>query len=95
MEDIIPLPTVEDVNIQKLKPDFKLCCKDNLTCALCLVIDIELHIPLDNDTENGGQSGMDEEDYNEETRNDMGRPIFNQIMKSFIYLSTTRVWTGI
>ncbi|XP_061583175.1 interleukin-17 receptor C [Cololabis saira] len=70
MEDALPHTTTEDnVNIRKIKPDFKLCCKDGTTCSLCLVIDTELDIPLDKVLEDGGHSGADEEDYGEEMRN--------------------------
>lgn len=55
------------VDVQKLTPHFKLCCKDKAVCTLCLVIDAELHVRLDKEEEDDG-SGPDEEDHRDEMR---------------------------
>ncbi|XP_017290980.1 interleukin-17 receptor C [Kryptolebias marmoratus] len=56
------------VDIQKLQPDFKLCCEKETLCTLCLDIEMELYIPLDKDLEDEDQSGGDEDD--KETMNE-------------------------
>lgn len=50
------------VDVQKIQPGFKLCCEDKPACTLCLVIEIELHIPLDRNLEVEDHSGGDEDD---------------------------------
>ncbi|XP_070704578.1 uncharacterized protein il17rc [Pempheris klunzingeri] len=71
MKDEMPLTEAENkaVDVQNLTPYFKLCCKDGVACALYLVIDTEVIIHLDKDMEDKDHSGLDEEDYIEETRN--------------------------
>lgn len=64
MEDVIPFG--EDINdaveIKTLTPYVQLCCSDGVwLCTLCLVIDTEISINLDEDLENEGYSGYDEE----------------------------------
>ena len=51
------------VDVQNLRPKFKLCCKELAECTLCLVIDTELYIHPDNKIESEDHSGNDEEDY--------------------------------
>ncbi|CAJ1050717.1 interleukin-17 receptor C [Xyrichtys novacula] len=71
IEDELPLAlTANDlVDIQNLTSYFKLCCEDRGPCGLCLVIETEVIINEDQDTEDVGHSGFDEEDFREETRN--------------------------
>uniref|UniRef100_A0A3Q0SK83 SEFIR domain-containing protein n=1 Tax=Amphilophus citrinellus TaxID=61819 RepID=A0A3Q0SK83_AMPCI len=66
MEDENPLDPQNSVEVQTLKPDFKLCCKNKTACTLCLVIDMEFYI--DPDEEAQGSSGSQEE-YSEEKVN--------------------------
>ncbi|XP_030585379.1 uncharacterized protein il17rc isoform X2 [Archocentrus centrarchus] len=66
MEDENPLDPQNSVEVQTLKPDFKLCCKNKTACTLCLVIDMEFYI--DPDEEAQGSSGSQEE-YSEEQVN--------------------------
>lgn len=61
------------VEVQKLQPGFKLCCKENTACTLCLVIEVELYIPLEKDLGDEDQSGGDEDD--KETINEKCRLI--------------------
>ncbi|XP_041837441.1 interleukin-17 receptor C-like [Melanotaenia boesemani] len=65
VQDVIPI-TSDTVDVRKINADFRLNCKDRKMCTLCLVIDIELYIPLD---EEESHSGADEEDFTEEIRN--------------------------
>ncbi|KAG7244598.1 hypothetical protein INR49_029617 [Caranx melampygus] len=73
MKDMMPLLPNDDgdaVNVLNLTANFKLCSKSSESCTLCLVIDTELHIHLDNDTEDEEHSGIvEEEDDSEEMRN--------------------------
>lgn len=62
----------DSVDVLKLTPEFKLCCNDKAPCRLCLVIDAEIKIRAKNDQEDEDHSGVDEEDYMEETRNPKG-----------------------
>lgn len=60
------MPFGEDINdpvdVKTLTPHVKLCCNDGLSlCTLCLVIDAEISIDLDQYLENEGHSGYDEE----------------------------------
>lgn len=62
------MPFGEDVNhavdIKTLTSYVKLCCSDSVSlCTLCLVIDTEVSIDLDEDLENEGHSGYDETEY--------------------------------
>ncbi|XP_042349936.1 interleukin-17 receptor C [Plectropomus leopardus] len=68
MKDAIPLIVAGNsaVDIQNLTPYFKLCCRDQAPCVLCLVIEAEINIILDKDMEDEGHSGHDEEDYTKE-----------------------------
>lgn len=66
-----PAPKDGTVDVQKLTPHFKLCCKHEVLCTLCLVIDTELYVHLDKDMEDEG-SGPDEEDYRHKTRKTKG-----------------------
>ncbi|XP_062271375.1 interleukin-17 receptor C [Scomber scombrus] len=60
------MPDPDDaVDVQNLRPKFKLCCKELAECTLCLVIDAELYIHPDNKTESEDHSGNDEEDYSD------------------------------
>ncbi|XP_074535152.1 uncharacterized protein il17rc [Halichoeres trimaculatus] len=70
MEDELYLALKKNdfVDIQKLTPDFELCCKDKAPCRLCLVIDAEIIVRAEADSEYEDHSGMDEEDYTEDTR---------------------------
>lgn len=47
------------VDVIHLTPHFKLCCKDRAPCALCMAIDIEIRINLENSGE--------QQEYNEDT----------------------------
>ncbi|KAM9361283.1 uncharacterized protein il17rc [Symphorus nematophorus] len=69
MTDEMPLTVAGDdaVRVKNMMPYFNLCCKDREPCTLCLVIDTEIKILSYTDVENEG-SGLDEEDYSEETR---------------------------
>lgn len=64
---------------------FKLCCKAERDCTLCLVIETEVSIPTDKEVENESYSGTDEEDSNEDTRNDKCK---NSSMFCFFLKST-------
>lgn len=67
MKDEMPVnPSKNTVDVQTLKPDFKLCCTNKTACALCLVIDIEFNIDPDEDTEDQGSSGSEMEEYRED-----------------------------
>lgn len=65
------------VDVLRLTAFPKLCCKDGALCKICLVLDVEINIHLDEekDVEDEGHSGLEEEDYSEETRNPKG--VFN------------------
>ncbi|XP_067341676.1 uncharacterized protein [Channa argus] len=56
-----PIPENEAVEVQKLTPYFRLCCKHKAACTLCLVVDAELYVHMDKDMEGEG-SGPDEDD---------------------------------
>ncbi|XP_019957063.2 uncharacterized protein il17rc [Paralichthys olivaceus] len=60
-DEIINLDKNYGVDVQNLTANFKLCSDTNELCSLCLVIDTELHIRLDNGTEDKGHSGQSEE----------------------------------
>ncbi|XP_056249743.1 interleukin-17 receptor C [Seriola aureovittata] len=69
MKDEIPFLLENDaVDVLNLTAYFKLCSKSSESCTLCLVIDMELHIHPDNDTEDEDHSGLDGEDYSEVMR---------------------------
>lgn len=71
------------VNVLNLTANFKLCSKSSASCTLCLVIHTELHIRVDNNTENEEHSGIAEkEDDSEEMRNVKG--ITKDYMQPFI-----------
>ena len=74
MMDEMPLTVADDdaVDVRKMTPHFKLCCKDRAPCTLCLVIDTEINIHTDTHVADEGPSGVDEEDYSGETRNPKG-----------------------
>ncbi|XP_027858284.1 uncharacterized protein il17rc [Xiphophorus couchianus] len=55
-------------NHVQFEASFKLCCKAERNCTLCLVLETEIsNIPMDKDVENDNHSGTDEEDDNEDT----------------------------
>ncbi|XP_054883197.1 uncharacterized protein il17rc [Poeciliopsis prolifica] len=55
-------------NHVQFEASFKLCCKDNRNCALCLVLETEVsNILKDTDVENDNHSGTDEDDDSEDT----------------------------
>lgn len=66
-----PVQDNDAVEVHKLTPHFKLCCKNRALCTLCLVIDAELYVRLDKDVEDEG-SGPYEGDYRDEMRNIRG-----------------------
>lgn len=86
MKDKMPLMLDDDgdaVNVLNLTANFKLCSKSNETCTLCLVIHTELHIRVDNNTEDEEHSGIvEKEDDSEEMRNVKG--ITKDYMQPFI-----------
>ena len=61
------------VDVQNLTPCIKLCCKDRAPCSLCMVVDIEMEITLDEDMKTEGSSGQEEENYSKETTNHEGK----------------------
>ncbi|XP_044029523.1 uncharacterized protein il17rc [Siniperca chuatsi] len=71
IKDQTPYTEAENdaVDVRNLTPYFKLCCKDRTPCTLCLVIDTDIDIQPDKHMEDEGHSGLDEEDYSQETRN--------------------------
>lgn len=72
MDDIaLNLANNDDVDVQKLTTQFKLCCKDRAPCTLCMIIDIEINVTLDKDSEDEAIYG-DEYDYSENTSNAKG-----------------------
>lgn len=62
-DEVLNTDTDDAVDVQKLTPKFKFCCKDTVACKLCLVIDAELYIHVDNDKGSEDHSGNDEEGY--------------------------------
>ena len=72
-DEIILLAENDGVDVQNLTANFKLCSDTEETCALCLVIDTEFHIRLDNDMEDEGSSGDNEEEDRKEERNPKGK----------------------
>ncbi|KAK2859774.1 hypothetical protein Q5P01_004394 [Channa striata] len=62
MKDVMSLPVRDNeaVEVQKLTPHFRLCCEDKASCTLCLVIDAEVYINVDEDMEDEG-SGPSED----------------------------------
>uniref|UniRef100_A0A3Q2P0X0 Uncharacterized LOC105915493 n=1 Tax=Fundulus heteroclitus TaxID=8078 RepID=A0A3Q2P0X0_FUNHE len=59
----------EDTMDISFEPYFSLCCKTKSDCALCLVVESEVSIPVDNEVEKESHSGTDEEE-DEYTRNE-------------------------
>ncbi|XP_029946715.1 uncharacterized protein il17rc [Salarias fasciatus] len=51
MKDETSLLPMSSVDVHSLEPHFKLCCLDGGLCSLCLVVDIQLIIQPDGDTE--------------------------------------------
>lgn len=72
MDDIaLNLANNDDVDVQKLTTQFKLCCKDRGPCTLCMIIDIEINVTLDKDSEDEVLY-EDEYDYSENASNAKG-----------------------
>ncbi|XP_069559436.1 interleukin-17 receptor C [Brachyistius frenatus] len=70
MKDEVSLSEPKNtVDVQNIKPDFKLCCEDRTTCTLCLVIETEIYIHPEKAVEDEGHSGSEEEDNSDETSN--------------------------
>lgn len=65
-------------NHVQFEASFKLCCKAERNCALCLVLETEIsNIPMDKDVENDNHSGTDQEDDNEDTTLERCKVLFN------------------
>lgn len=67
MKDEMPLNVADGdtVAVKNLTLHIRLCCKDRGLCAICLLIDTEISISLDEVMDNEDYS--DDEDDNEET----------------------------
>ncbi|KAM4582852.1 uncharacterized protein il17rc isoform 1-T2 [Fundulus diaphanus] len=59
----------EDTVDVSFEASFSLCCKTKSDCGLCLVVESEVSIPVDNEVDKESHSGTDEEE-DEYTRNE-------------------------
>lgn len=72
MNDLaLNLANNDDVDVQKLTTKFMLCCKDRAPCTLCMIIDVEINVTLDKDSQDEA-TYEDEYDYSEHTSNAKG-----------------------
>lgn len=74
MRDDWPLSLQDEdtLHVHSLKAHFKLCCENGTLCTLCIGIDIEVNIHLEEELLDEDHSGQREEDYDEEAKNPKG-----------------------